>query len=58
MLSEMCFLANHHRISATTDQTISTSPKGQAPWRKPYIDPKTHDKANAKINQWLRYSIE
>ena len=46
----------YHRLNATKDQIASTIPNGQAPWRKPYIDPSMHDKANPKIYQRLRAS--
>jgi hypothetical protein len=48
--------ASHQRRVATTDHTASTNPNGQAPWRKPYIDPKAHAPANARMNHELRFS--
>lgn len=40
-----------HLMNATIAQIPSTIPNGQAPCKKPYIDPKTQAKENPKINQ-------
>ncbi len=40
-----------HLINATIAQIPSIIPNGQAPCKKPYIDPKTQAKENPKINQ-------
>jgi hypothetical protein len=45
-----------HRRTATIAQIASITPKGHAPWRKPYADPSKQDPANAKINHELRFS--
>jgi hypothetical protein len=51
-------VACHQRLAATTAQTASTSPKGHAPCKKPYADPRRQDPANARTNQGLRFSRE
>ena len=38
-----------HRQTAIHAQMISTTPKGQAPCRKPYTDPRMQATANAKM---------
>src|SRR5664279_6599834 len=37
-----------------TAQMASTTPKGQAPCRKPYTDPRAHAPAKARMNHELR----
>src|SRR5207247_10480969 len=44
------------RRTATPDQIASITPKGQAPRRKPYAEPRAHAAAKARTNQRLRTS--
>jgi hypothetical protein len=46
-------ILDRQRLSATPVHTASTTPKGQAPCRKPYTDASTQAPANARTNQWL-----
>src|ERR1700680_78982 len=55
-LRYLSVVTRHQRRTATTDQTASTSPNGQAPCRNPYTDPSTQDPANPNTNQRLRFS--
>jgi len=48
--------SENHRRKATTDQIASTTPKGHAPWRKPYTEASAQDNAKPRMNQRLRRS--